>query len=421
MIDEKTAPFKHTKYNCIRIDPSTLNEEQKLAYDIVTKHHQTICCHTTNPIENEAATNPEQLLMIIYGTAGTGKSYLIDAIASQLKHDCCITATTGIAAFNINGVTIHSLLQLPIRNQGAKDLEGSALIRLQDRLKNKKYIIIDEMSMLGQRSFTWIDKRLRQATARYDKLFGGISVILIGDFGQLPPVGDKLLFTDPDVTKHESNDHAYLLYKQFTTVVILKQILRQSNTANEFRELLLTIRNGNISNEIWQALLSRSPSCVSNVAEFENSTHLFFDKQSVAEHNLKALQKLGNPIARIEAVNSDHAAKVTTSDEAGGLDSVVYISKNSKVMLTSNLWQQTGLCNGATGTVQEIFYANNHNPPSLPVSVLIDFGKYKGPPFLQDHPTWVPIPPVTFEWTCRYSQTFTTTAATETCLCNDDS
>ena len=249
---------------------------------------------------------------------------------------CCITATTGIAAFNINGVTIHSLLQLPIRNQGAKELEGSAFIRLQDRMKDKKYIIINEMSMLGQRSFTWIDKRLKQATARYDKLFGGISVILIGDFGQLPPVGDKLLFTNPDVTRHES-DHAYLLYKQFTTVVMLKQILRQSTTANEFRELLLSIRNGNISNETWQALLSRSPSCISNLADFENSTHLFFDKQSVAEHNLKTLQNLGNPIARIEAVNSDHAAKVTTSDEAGGLDSVVYISKNSKVMLTSNL------------------------------------------------------------------------------------
>jgi ATP-dependent DNA helicase PIF1 len=58
--------------------------------------------------------------MIIYGTAGTGKSYLINAIASQLKDDCCLTATTGIAAFNINGVTIHSLLQLPVRNQGAK-------------------------------------------------------------------------------------------------------------------------------------------------------------------------------------------------------------------------------------------------------------------------------------------------------------
>lgn len=71
-------------------------------------------------IQTETTAIREQLLMIIYGTAGTGKSYLINAIASQLKDDCCLTATTGIAAFNINGVTIHSLLQLPVRNQGAK-------------------------------------------------------------------------------------------------------------------------------------------------------------------------------------------------------------------------------------------------------------------------------------------------------------
>ena len=54
-------------------------------------------------------------------------------------------------------------------------------------------------------------------------------------------------------------------------------------------------------------------------------------------------------------MNSDHTAQVTISDEAGGLDSVLYVAKYSKVMLTSKLWQQTGLCNGAIGMVQDIF------------------------------------------------------------------
>ena len=391
----------------IQINTSTLNEEQKLAYNIVTKHHQRTChaiqCHA---VQSETAANHEQLLMIICGTAGTGKSYLINAIAAQLKDDCCLTATTGIAAFNINGITIHSLLQLPIRNQSAKDLEGNALMRLQDRIKGKKYIIIDEMSMLGQKSFTWVDKRLRQATAQYGKPFGGMSIILIGDFGQLPPVGDRLLFSNPSLTCDESNDHGYLLYKEFCTVVVLKQILRQDIASSNFKELLLAIRNGNITNNVWQTLLQRSPSRVPNCSDFDNATYLFFDKQSVAECNLKYLQKLGNPIAKIEAVNSDHVAQVTTPDEAGGLDSVIYISKHSKVMLTSNLWQQAGLCNGATGIVYDILYSNNQKPPSLPVSVLIAFDKYKGPPFIAEHPTWVPIPPITHEWssTRRHSR-----------------
>ena len=99
---------------------------------------------------------------------------------------------------------------------------------------------------------------------------------------------------------------------------------------------------------------------MNNHSDFENATHLFFDKQSVAECNLTHLQILSSPIAKIEAVNSDHAAQVTSSDDAGGLDSVIYISKHSKVMLTSNLWQQTGLCNGATGTVQDIISHVGH-------------------------------------------------------------
>ena len=389
---ENTQTFQQN----IQIDTNTLNNEQKLAFDIITNHYKKT---HTGYVQAEQVNDNKQLLMIIYGTAGTGKSYLIHAIASQLKEDCCLTATTGIAAFNINGVTIHSLLQLPIRNQNAKELEGAALMRLQERMKYKKYIIIDEMSMLGQRSFTWIDNRLRQATAQYDKPFGGISIILIGDFAQLPPIGDRLLFNNPNVTSHESNDHGYLLYTQFKTVVKLKQILRQDSATNDFKDLLLAIRNGNITHDIWQSLLSRSPTNVSNLSDFNNATHLFFDKLSVAECNLRYLQTLNTPVAKIEAVNSDHTAQVTTSDEAGGLDSVVYIAKHSKVMLTSNLWQQTGLCNGATGIVQDIIYANNQNPPLLPISVLVEFAKYKGPAFIPDHPTWVPIPPVTFEWT----------------------
>ena len=81
------------------IDTNTLNDEQRLAFEIITEHHQKLT------MESELSNDHKQMLMIIYGTAGTGKSYLIHAIASQLQNECCLTATTGIAAFNINGIT----------------------------------------------------------------------------------------------------------------------------------------------------------------------------------------------------------------------------------------------------------------------------------------------------------------------------
>ena len=272
-------------------------------------------------------------------------------------------------------------------------------MRLQDRLNGKMYIIIDEMSMLGQRMFTWIDRRLKQATAKHDQPFGGISIILIGDFAQLPPVGDRLLFNAPNITINDSCDHAYLLYRQFKTVVILKRILRQDSSTAEFKQLLCNLRDGNIDHNMWQRLLARSPQNALNSTQFDDAIYLFFDKQSVAECNYKHLQALGTPIAKIEAINSDHAAQASTTDDAGGLEAVIYITKQSKVMLTSNLWQQAGLCNGATGVVKEILYATNQSPPSLPISVLVEFEKYAGPAFIADHPKWVPIPPITFEWT----------------------
>ena len=67
-------------------------------------------------------------------------------------------------------------------------------------------------------------------------------------------------------------------------------------------------------------------------------------------------------------------------------------------MLTANIWQEVGLCNGASGTIQHLQYNANHRPPHLPVAILVEFDNYSGPPFPSEHPHWVSIPPLTFEW-----------------------
>ena len=92
-----------------------------------------------------------------------------------------MTATNGKASFNINGKTIHSVLNLPVGPRGNNDLKGQSLLRLQDRLNDVKYILIDEYSMLGQTVLGWIDKRCRQATGLHDEILGGKSIILVGD------------------------------------------------------------------------------------------------------------------------------------------------------------------------------------------------------------------------------------------------
>ena len=90
-------------------------------------------------------------------------------------------------------------------------------------LEGKHYILIDEMSMLGQRSMGWGDRRIRQGTGKLAEPFGGISVILIGDFGHLPPVGDRPIYAA--ATGSVLGDQGHAVYKMFDTVVLLKQVM----------------------------------------------------------------------------------------------------------------------------------------------------------------------------------------------------
>ena len=154
---------------------------------------------------------------MITGTAGSGKSYLINAIKALVGDTCILKATTGLAGYNIEGCTLHSALQLPVRNHNNNDLQGTALQRLQLRFSGKQYLITDEMSMLGQRTPAWVDKRLRQATGKLNKPLGGISVMLLGDFAQLPPVGDKPDYASPSQSSSLLTQYGHSIYGLFET------------------------------------------------------------------------------------------------------------------------------------------------------------------------------------------------------------
>ena len=134
--------------NCTA-DPKHLQGKQLQAYKIVCEHFEEKC----------EAKQP--LYMIVSGTAGTGKSYLIQCLKQLLGDSLRVTAPTGVAAFNVDGYTLHSLLSLPVKGD-FKELEGSRLQTTQESLAGVDYIIIDEMSMVGRKLFGQVDRRLHQ-------------------------------------------------------------------------------------------------------------------------------------------------------------------------------------------------------------------------------------------------------------------
>ena len=366
------------------VDINSFSEMQKLAYDIVKSHF------------DDTSSDRESLCLIINGVAGTGKSYLINAIRNLLQSRCAVTATTGKAAYNIRGVTIHSLLKLPIGSRGNKDLTGQSLCRLQESLNNINCIIIDEYSMLGQVTFGWMDKRCKQATGYNDKAFGGKSLILTGDPGQLPPVADKPLYhAKPSNAVGEQGFQAYHMFDKVVKLTVNQRVQGMTPEQVQFRDLLLRLRKGESTVDDWELLLTRQPSNVTNLYEFEDSTRLFYSNEQVGNYNHEQLTKLGLPIAHINALHSSAVAKKISSDDMSGLEPVVFLAKGARVMLTMNLWSCVGLCNGATGTVVDIIYQNNYQPPDLPIAVMVEFENYRGPAFIESKPLCIPICPIT--------------------------
>jgi ATP-dependent DNA helicase PIF1 len=128
----------------------------------------------------------------ITGAAGSGKTHLLNMYIEYLKDhdvDMGITASTGIAATHMGGVTIHSWTGLGVRNDlSPYDLEGLQEKQyLWKRMEKVKVLIIDEVSMLHHFRLDLVDKILK-SFKRNDLPFGGVQVILCGDFFQLPPV-----------------------------------------------------------------------------------------------------------------------------------------------------------------------------------------------------------------------------------------
>ncbi|RMZ93354.1 ATP-dependent DNA helicase, partial [Brachionus plicatilis] len=162
------------------VNSNNLNTKQRLCYDMV----------------NHYSNKQKQLNLIINGTAGTGKSYTIYALSKLLKNKVKRCAPTAKAAYLIKGETIHSLFEIngsSIKNKSI-EIKSKKLRKLQEKFKGITHVIIDEYSMLSQAMFGLIDNRLRQATGKLEELFGGLSIILTGDPGQLLPVGGSPLY-----------------------------------------------------------------------------------------------------------------------------------------------------------------------------------------------------------------------------------
>ena len=148
-----------------------------------------------------------------------------------------------------------------------------------------------------------------------------------------------------------------------------------------FRALQIRARDGNSNLEDWNMLLLRQPQNVVNIDNFQNtSVKLSFGNKKVAKDNYERLKELQQTIVQINAHHCNPTAKSLSSEEMGGLEPTIHLSKQARVMLTSNLWTEAGLCNGTMGTIKDIIFSENHTSPMLPIAIVVQFeNDYIGP------------------------------------------
>lgn len=241
----------------------TLNRRQRIALWLI--------CRQLDEVRHDESGTP-QLCLFLGGEGGTGKSRVITAVAelfarTEQSHRLLVTATSGTAAANINGITIHSACKFSKdtspRASRAGDPDGftssgSAGLRIDGQTKmdwQEKYVlIIDEVSMLGVRTLYAVNEqlcRLRESS----RDFGGIPVVVFcGDFHQFRPVQERSILLPSSIVPWEGDhgfgpeqrrqhDVAHALWGKFTTVVMLNEQVRAAQDPR-LRGLLTRIRQG---------------------------------------------------------------------------------------------------------------------------------------------------------------------------------
>lgn len=282
--------------------------------------------------------------VFITGPAGCGKSYLVRKIvrwAHENNKHIGVTASTGAAAILLGGLTIHSFLGIGLARASAKDLAGKTMRygkHVAKRIARLEILIIDEISMIGDDLFDKISEYM-QIIRKDPRPFGGVQMIVCGDFHQLPSIEGDMCFKSTEWARARLMKCA------------LSINMRQSDDA-EFRDILGRARIGRLTDaDIERLMLLRN-------TEFPHGirpTRLFSRRADVDRINSESFAECLKSNA---AQGSKHTFSATYSCEEAmkwgttqGIPVSIDICIGAQVVITWNLSLESGIINGTRGVV----------------------------------------------------------------------
>lgn len=280
--------------------------------------------------------------IFITGEAGSGKSFLIRQFIKQKKFGSFpILASTGVAAVLIGGRTFHSFMGLGIMEGGPRQVLEKAIHdkRLAKRLKDIEGFILDEVSMIPGEALQ-VAEEICRFHRKSDLPWGGLRVIAVGDFAQLPPV----------VPGSREKPWAFLSSTWKATQfqnILLKQNMRTSD--NEFLSVLNDVREGYISERV-RIFLNLAQEKFQIQSE---GTRLFPYRKQTESYNLCQLEKVDGKLYSYPTIYSGQDRYVQALKKNSPLADVIRLKKGALVMLRQNDAQMRYV-NGSTGKVRNL-------------------------------------------------------------------
>lgn len=281
--------------------------------------------------------------VFLTGEPGSGKTYTVNKFIEYMKatyKPYAVTASTGIAATHINGQTIHSWSGLRIERVVTKFLIDKLRTNFyaRERIQRADVLIIDEVSMLDAVMIDNLDLVLRGVNL-IDEPFGGIQMVFVGDFFQLPPVlpGEvKPLFAFEAKAWKDAN----------LTICYLTEQHRQSDPV--FLDILGAMRRGTIGADHKKILADRM-----NVHEGFKGTHLYTHNADVDLENMQELAKLPEPSYTYKMQCDGTPYLIELMKKNCLSPDLLVLKKGAVVMFTRNKTEEGIMLwvNGTIGTV----------------------------------------------------------------------
>ena len=284
--------------------------------------------------------------VFLTGSAGSGKTYTLNQYINYLRArrvPVAVTASTGIAATHMNGTTIHSWSGIGIKDE-LSDRDLTNLSRKQflaDRLKDTAVLIIDEISMLHAKQLNLVNQVLKHVR-KNDAAFGGIQVVVAGDFFQLPPIGSK---GESNREKFAFMSEAWLDAK-FHICYLSEQHRQVSEAANgglDLDDILNQIRRQEVT---FEAIAALEATFDQNVDI--NRTRLYTHNLNVNKINDKELAALEGETMRFEATATGDSKLVETLKKTVRTQDELILKVGAKVMFIKNN-TELGVSNGTMG------------------------------------------------------------------------